>query len=68
MMRVIDYLEPVRITNDAIEGFCEARNRPQPNELCTHAFPRRVIEFRCVYVNKLNRKKYWCRFERANWK
>lgn len=68
MIAVKEYIEPLRITTDAIEGFAVSKKRPYPNELCTYSFLKRVEVFRCVYVTLMNDGKYAIRFERANWK
>jgi hypothetical protein len=65
---IVDYIEARKITFDAIEGLAIGSNKPRLNELCTFEFSKRVEVFRCVYFDKVKRGKYWCRFERANWK
>ena len=67
-MEVLSYIEPKRINQDAIEGICRASHKPELNELCSYMFGKKNIVFRLVYRNRLNRQKYWCRFERADWK
>lgn len=68
MIPVSNYINPSKITLDAIEGTTEGQNTPRLNELCSHRFWRRVEVFRCVYVAKMNDGRYAIRFERANWK
>lgn len=68
MIPVSNYINPSKITLDAIEGTTESQNTPHLNELCSHRFWRRVEVFRCVYVAKMNDGRYAIRFERANWK
>lgn len=68
MIPVTDYINPIKITLDAIEGVTEGVNTPCLNELCTYSFWKRVEVFRCVYVAKIAGDSYDCRFERANWK
>lgn len=68
MIPIVQYIDPVRITTDAIEGVAFGANRPKPNEHCTYTFLRRVESFRCVYVNQLKGHIYLCRFERIGWK
>jgi len=68
MIQVDSYIDIIKLTTDAIEGLAIAPNIPKRNELCTHKFSKRVEVFRCVYFDKVKRGKYWCRFERANWK
>lgn len=68
MIPISHYINPSKITLDAIEGIAEAQNTPHLNELCIHRFWKRVEVFRCVYVAKMNDGRYGIRFERANWK
>lgn len=68
MIAIRDYIEPVKITMDAIEGVAFGSNKPKPNEHCTYRFLSRVETFRCVYVTPLKNEIYLCRFERIGWK
>jgi hypothetical protein len=68
MITVSNYINPSKITLDAIEGTTESQNTPRLNELCIHRFGKRVEVFRCVYVVLMNDGRYQIRFERANWK
>lgn len=68
MIPVSNYINPSKITLDAIEGTTAGQNTPRLNELCIHRFWGRVEVFRCVYVAKMNDGRYAIRFERANWK
>lgn len=68
MIAIREYIEPVRITMDAIEGVAFGSNRPKANEHCTYRFLSRVEIFRCVYVTPLKNEIYLCRFERIAWK
>lgn len=68
MIPVSNYINPTKITLDAIEGTTAGQNTPRLNELCSHRFWTRVEVFRCVYVALMNDGRYEIRFERANWK